>query len=72
MDYGVVCTVHCALTTETTRTLAHRTAGYCIDRGSFFFLHVSGKMAVARQGGWATNGAAEGMKMETQEFGWTS
>ena len=25
-------------------------------------------MAVARQGDWATNGAAEGMQMETQEL----
>jgi hypothetical protein len=40
------------------------------DTFVFIFSHVflSGKMAVARQGGWATNGAAEGMKMETQEL----
>ena len=25
-------------------------------------------MAVARQGGWTTNGAAEGMEIETQEL----
>ena len=33
-----------------------------------FFLHASGKMAVARQGGWATHGAAERMKIETKEL----
>ena len=28
----------------------------------------AGRMAVARHDGWATTGAAEGMKMETQEL----
>jgi hypothetical protein len=33
-----------------------------------FFACTSGKMAVARQGDWATTGAAERMKMETKEL----
>ena len=37
-------------------------------RATIFFLHASGKMAVARQGGWATHGAAERMKIETKEL----
>ena len=28
----------------------------------------AGRMAVARQGGWATQGAAEGMQLETLEL----
>ena len=35
---------------------------------TFFFLHASGKMAVARHGGWATIGAAERMQIETQKL----
>ena len=34
----------------------------------FFFFHASGKMAVARHGGWATIGAAERMQIETLEL----
>ena len=33
-----------------------------------FFCMQAGRMAVARQGGWATTSAAEGMKMVTQEL----
>ena len=34
----------------------------------FFFCMQAGRMAVARQGGWATQGAAEGMQLETLEL----
>ena len=41
---------------------------YCTEYTFFLLLHASGKMAVARQGGWATHGVAERMKIETKEL----
>ena len=36
--------------------------------GFIFFACKAGRMAVVRQGGWATQGAAEGMQLETLEL----